>query len=62
MSRKYAASCLLVLSGIGGLLFSAPAWAAKTPEPVVSFRLLTESEYRHSIADIFGPQILVQGR
>ena len=62
MSRKCAASCLLVLGGICGLLFSAQALAAKTLQPVVSFRLLTESEYRHTIADIFGPQILVQGR
>ena len=62
MSRKCAANFLLVLSCICGPLLSTPVLAAKALEPVVSFRLLTESEYRHSIADIFGPQIMVQGR
>ena len=37
------------------------AEAADDPR-VVSFRRLTESEYRNSIADIFGPNIQVQGR
>lgn len=60
MSRKYAA--FFVLGCILGPLSATQALAAKAPEPVLSFRLLTESEYRHSIADIFGPQITVQGR
>jgi hypothetical protein len=38
-----------------------PAVAADDPR-VVSFRRLTENEYRNSIADIFGPKIQVQGR
>lgn len=35
---------------------------ADAPSEVSSLRMLTESEYRHSIADIFGPEISVQGR
>jgi hypothetical protein len=35
-----------------------PAWAGE----VASLRLLTESEYRNSVRDIFGADILVQGR
>ena len=35
-----------------------PAWAGD----IAGLRLLTESEYRNSIADIFGPDIVVQGR
>lgn len=62
MSRKRAPRCFLVVSCICGLLASADASTAKPLQPVLSFRLLTESEYRHSIADIFGPRILVQGR
>jgi hypothetical protein len=37
--------------------------AMAAPEPVpAGVRLLTETEYRNSIADIFGPNIAVQGR
>ena len=62
MTRKYTAHCVAILSYLGGLFLNTPVLAAKSPEPVLSFRLLTESEYRHSIADIFGPQIVIQGR
>jgi hypothetical protein len=51
------------LFGIAGLclLAARPVMAAPAGE-IDSLRLLTESEYRHSIADIFGPKIVVQGR
>ena len=40
---------------------AAVAIAAPQPLPA-GLRLLTESQYRNSIADIFGPGIKVQGR
>src|SRR5437868_6103680 len=39
---------------------SAPVWAAGSDQ-VVGLRLLSEQEYRNSIADIFGHDIAVQG-
>jgi hypothetical protein len=41
---------------------TSAASAAQSKNEVVNLRLLTESEYRHSIADIFGSHIVVQGR
>ena len=38
-----------------------PAWAAPQPVPA-GLRLLTESEYRNSIGDIFGAGIEIRGR
>ena len=43
----------------------APAWAqsAAPLQPVkVSVRRITESQYRHTIADLFGPDILINAR
>ena len=56
----------IIVRGVGlGLLAAgfcaAVAVAAQQSEPA-GLRLLTESEYRNSIADIFGPGIKVQGR
>jgi hypothetical protein len=46
--------------------WSVPAKAAPTAAPegsrIVAMRRLTESQYRNSIADIFGPDIKVAGR
>ncbi len=50
---------------LGGLCLFAGAQAAMaaTQGPYLSgLRRLTESQYRNSIADIFGPDILVQGK
>jgi len=55
---------VLKFAGLGLLaagLCAAVAIAAPQPLPA-GLRLLTESEYRNSIADIFGPGIAVQGR
>lgn len=42
-----------------------PAWA-QTPTPVqpikVSVRRITETQYRHTIADLFGPDIVINAR
>ena len=58
--------CAIAL-GIGALGVAAiapstpsPAWAQQAPvvEPIkVSVRRITESQYRHTIADVFGPDI-----
>ena len=55
---------ILKFAGLGVLaagLCAAVAMAAPQPLPA-GLRLLTESEYRNSIADIFGPGIELQGR
>ncbi|HEY2011573.1 MAG TPA: DUF1592 domain-containing protein [Rhizomicrobium sp.] len=52
----FAMSVFWLLAGLG----QVPAWAADTSE-VVGLRRLTEQEYRNSIADIFGKDIVVQG-
>lgn len=48
------------------LITSSPAETPKPPtqaEPIkVAFRRITESQYRHTIADVFGPEIEVKGR
>ena len=54
MLAKFVGVGLLALAGV-------PAAAAAQPEPA-GMRLLTESEYRNSITDIFGSGIIVQGR
>ena len=58
MRKKFvfAMSVFLVLAGLG----QVPAWAADS-SAVVGLRRLTEQEYRNSIADIFGKDIVVQG-
>lgn len=47
-----------------GLLLLAASTTIAAPEPkeMVHLRLLSESEYRNSIADILGPQVQIQGR
>ncbi|HZQ40482.1 MAG TPA: DUF1592 domain-containing protein, partial [Rhizomicrobium sp.] len=51
-----------VVLAVAALLAAAaiPAWAAASGQ-VVGLRRLSEQEYRNSIADIFGKDILVQG-
>jgi hypothetical protein len=57
MARKF-----ILISMAGFFSFTAPAAIAAPANDAVALRMLTESEYRHSIADIFGPNIMVQGR
>ncbi len=57
----------LALVGVTGLIPSqqAPAWGqtAAAPQPSkVSVRRITESQYRHAIADIFGADIQLNAR
>jgi len=44
------------------MLLATPAAMAAPASDVTSLRMLTESEYRHSIADIFGSDIEIHGR
>mgnify|MGYP003337111639 FL=1 len=52
---------LIFLGGLCLAFVSQSVGAAQGPY-LSSLRRLTESQYRNSIADIFGPAILVQGR
>jgi hypothetical protein len=53
---------LIFLSGLC-LLAGTQAALSATPAPYLAgLRRLTESQYRNSISDIFGPDILVQGK
>src|SRR4051812_43518801 len=53
---------LLAFTGIAASL--ALASCSKTSEPgqVTGMRRLTEAQYRNTVADIFGPDIVVAGR
>src|ERR1700722_4742304 len=51
----------LVTAGLLVVGLSRAAVAAPQTIPA-GFRLLTETEYRNSISDIFGPGIAIQGR
>ena len=58
--KRFVVRCVglgLLVAGLGAVA----TIAAQRPEPT-GLRLLTESEYRNSIADIFGPGIEIQGR
>jgi hypothetical protein len=57
--RSFAVS-LLSLTVLSGVLGMASAQAASSSQ-VVSMRRLTQTEYRNSIADIFGKEIEVRG-
>lgn len=39
-----------------------PAAASQTTSVKVAIRRITETQYRHTIADVFGPQIKIKGR
>src|SRR5678816_2163570 len=62
-TMRHGARTLVFLSGLC-LLVSAqiPAWSATQSPYLSGLRRLTESQYRNSIADIFGAGIVVQGR
>src|SRR5258705_2094970 len=54
---------LTILSGLCLVAAAQSAVSAATPGPYLAgLRRLTESQYRNSIADIFGPTIAVQGK
>src|SRR4051812_575137 len=50
------------LTILTGLCLAATGALAATPSYLAGLRRLTESQYRNSIADIFGPRIVVQGK
>jgi hypothetical protein len=59
---RHSPRTLLLLTGLS-LSMAVQAAAAATQGPyLASLRRLTESQYRNSIADIFGPAIAVQGK
>jgi hypothetical protein len=58
MRRTATAIGFLVVALLG---LAAGTAVAAGSRHMVQVRRLNEQEYRHSIADIFGPQIIVQG-
>lgn len=52
------ATCVLAASVVAGKPGQAPSQSAQTPQ----LRRLSESEFRATIADVFGPDIRVSGR
>jgi len=58
---RHRTRTLIFLTGLS-LFVVAPAWAAPQSPYLSGLRRLTESQYRNSIADIFGPNIAVQGK
>src|SRR5215813_13641707 len=62
--------CWLGLGALIGLLGLVPATPAQTPKPTsggvvpvkVALRRITETQYRHTIADVFGPEIKINAR
>src|SRR5262245_19065509 len=62
--------CWLGLGAFIGLLGLVPAAPAQTPKPAssgvvpvkVALRRITETQYRHTIADVFGPEIKINAR
>ncbi|HEX4637751.1 MAG TPA: DUF1592 domain-containing protein [Rhizomicrobium sp.] len=58
---RTGAKTLLFLTGLWLVVAQVPAFAAQAPY-LAGLRRLTETQYRNSIADIFGPAIVVQGR
>jgi len=59
--QRNAAPRVCLVLGLLALALGQPALAAATRD-VANLRLLTESEYRNSIRDIFGGDVVVQGR
>jgi hypothetical protein len=59
---RHGARTLVLLSGLWLLATQIPAWSATQGPYLSGLRRLTESQYRNSIADIFGTGIVVQGR
>lgn len=71
MLRKLGVACAVAVSA--GLIAAnagpapgaaaSPAVTSAQPAPVkVAVRRLTESQYRHTIADVFGPQVKIEAR
>lgn len=61
-----AALAIGVLTGTAGLVthtaLAQPAATASAADMIVAARRLTESQYRNTIADVFGADVQVQGR
>lgn len=60
--RRHTAAIALVCAGMMGAALETTAFAATPTNYVAGLRRLTETEYRNSIADVFGSNIDVQGR
>lgn len=63
----FAVAAGLIAAGAIGVSMGvrAPAFAQASPQPKpikVAVRRLTESQYRHAIADVFGPDIKINAR
>src|SRR5215471_13722960 len=62
--------CRLGPGALIGLLALVPATPAQTSKPAsgqaepikVALRRITETQYRHTIADVFGPEIKINAR
>jgi hypothetical protein len=59
---RYSVSTLIFLCGLGVAVPTAAVSAATQGPYLADLRRLTETQYRNSIADIFGPGIVVQGK
>ena len=53
---------LILLTGLALMAAQSAVYAATQGPYLTGLRRLTESQYRNSIADIFGPTIVVQGK
>ena len=59
---RHSVRMLIFLSGLS-IAATTNAVSAATQRPYLAgLRRLTETQYRNSIADIFGPNIVVQGK
>ena len=59
---RHRASVLAFLTGLSLVTSIQTSLAAASGPYLAGLRRLTESQYRNSISDIFGPDILVQGK
>lgn len=59
--QRMGLSLAMVLAGVAAGSAPAVADVAETPE-VVAMSRLTESQYRHTVADIFGDDVRIYGR
>jgi hypothetical protein len=61
-TRRRSIAIAFACAGLMSIAFETESSAAAAPNYVAGLRRLTETEYRNSIADIFGSGIDVQGR
>jgi hypothetical protein len=61
-TRRRSIAIAFACAGLMSITLETASFAAAAPNYVAGLRRLTETEYRNSIADIFGSAIDVQGR